>query len=96
MLENPDTLADTLVSARSDFADEAGLSVSLRQGGRLEMTTVRALPVPAMDSVSFRSLGAQVVLSGLRMTLNEGDSVPVTLEFGSGRSLEVTASVRSP
>ena len=68
----------------------------MQHSGMMQMAPVTALPVPAEDSVAFQPLGAHVMLTGLRRALLEGDTVPVTLEFGSGRKIEVRASVRRP
>jgi periplasmic copper chaperone A len=96
MLENRGDTADTLRAARSAAAEETGLHISTQRDGMMHMTEIPALPVPPGDSVAFRPLGAHVMLMRLHHPLRDGDSVTVTLEFGSGRSLEVRAGVRQP
>lgn len=96
MLENRGDAVDTLSGARSEDAEEAGIHISTQRDRMMHMTAVPALPVPPHDSVSFRPLGAHVMLMRVRRPLRDGDSVNVTLEFGSGRSLEVRAGVRQP
>lgn len=96
VLENQGASADTVRGASSDAAEMAGLHISTQQGGMMHMTEVPTLPVPARDSVAFRPLGAHVMLMGLRRPLVAGDTVTVTLAFGSGTSLEVRAGVRTP
>jgi copper(I)-binding protein len=96
MLENRGDAIDTLEGARSDDAEEAGIHISTQRNGMMHMTALPALPVPPNDSVSFRPLGAHVMLIRVRRTLRDGDSVNVTLAFGSGRSVEVRAGVRQP
>ncbi len=95
-LENRDTIADTLTGVRSDAADEVALHVSMQQGRTMHMTAVRALPVPARDSVMFRPLGAHVMLMGLRAAAAPGDTLRAVLTFASGDTTVVAAHVRTP
>ena len=92
--DGPET--DTLLSAASDEAASATLHVSTQRGSMMHMSPVTALPVPGEDSVSFRPLGAHVMLTGLVRPLIEGDSVSATLAFASGRTVRVVAGVRRP
>lgn len=95
-LANGGLSADTLTGALSQEAEVTELHVSTQHGGMMHMSQVTALPVPADDSVSFRPLGAHVMLLRVRRPLGDGDSVDVTLTFGSGRTLPVRAGVRRP
>lgn len=96
LLTNAGNLADTLTGISSAEAEDAQIHVSTQHGGMMHMSEVTALPVPADDSVSFRPLGAHVMLLRLRRPLVEGDSVSATLSFVSGNTLTVTAGVRKP
>lgn len=96
VLENRDSLPDTLHAARSGAAEMTQIHISMQQGGMMHMHELPALPVPARDSVSFRPLGAHVMLMRLGRRLAADDTVAVTLEFVSGRTLEVRAGVRQP
>lgn len=88
--------ADTLSGVRSDAAEEIGLHLSMEQNGTMHMVPLRTLPVPAQDSLVFRPRGAHLMLTRLRRALTDGDTVRVTLQFVSGRSIEVRADVRKP
>lgn len=92
--DGPET--DTLLSVSSEWATEAALHVSTQRGQMMHMSPVRTLPLPGEDSVSFRPLGAHVMLMGLMRPLVEGDSVSATLAFASGRTVRVVAGVRRP
>ncbi len=96
VLTNTDSIADTVRTVASADAEETGLHISTQHSGMMHMTAITTLPVPAHDSVSFRPLGAHVMLSRLRRPLAEGDSVLVRLDFVSGDSLDVLAYVRKP
>lgn len=95
-LANDGTLADTLLEVRSDDAALSDMHVSTQRDGMMRMSPVTALPIPATDSVSFRPLGAHVMLTGLVRPLVPGDTVTATLRFVSGASVTVRAGVRAP
>lgn len=95
-LGNGGTESDTLIGVASDVAARTEMHVSMQQGRTMHMSQVTSLPLPANDSVSFRPLGAHVMLMDLRRPLVPGDSLSVTLSFHSGRTVEVRASVRQP
>ena len=95
-VENRADVPDTLTSVRTGAAEEVGLHMSMEQDGLMHMVPLRALPVPAQDSVLFRPLGAHLMLTRLTRALAAGDTVSVTLEFDSGTSIEVRADVRKP
>lgn len=95
-LENSGARTDTLTSVTSDAAESASLHISTQHGNMMHMSPVTMLPVPAYDSVSFRPLGAHVMLTGLKRPLIEGDSISATLAFASGRTVGVVAGVRRP
>jgi copper(I)-binding protein len=95
-LGNAGSESDTLVGVASDVAARTELHVSMQHGKTMHMAPVTSLPVPAGDSVSFRPLGAHVMLTDLQRPLTPGDSLRVTLRFQSGRTVEVNAGVRQP
>lgn len=96
VLHNSVTTADTVIEVESDAAEQAMLHVSMEHGGTMRMAHLTSLPVPARDSVAFKPLGAHVMLSNLRRSLAEGDTVAVTLRFASGRTTIVRSGVRLP
>lgn len=95
-LHNSAADADTLIGVSSDVAQETMMHVSMEHGGMMRMAHVTSLPVPARDSVAFQPLGAHVMLNGLRRALVAGDTIAITLQFSSGRTLGVRSGVRQP
>lgn len=95
-ITNAATVADTLSGVRSALAEEVGLHMSMQHGRTMHMAALQSLPVPADDSVLFAPLGAHVMLTRTTRALAAGDTVPLTLTFVSGQSLEVRAGVRLP
>jgi periplasmic copper chaperone A len=95
-LANDGATSDTLTGVSSADANVTEMHISTQRNGMMHMSPVTALPIPAMDSVSFRPLGAHVMLTGVVRPLTEGDSVTATLTFVSGTTLTVRAGVRKP
>jgi periplasmic copper chaperone A len=95
-LANDGAEADTLKDVASGDAELTEMHISTQHGGMMRMSRVTELPIPADDSVSFRPLGAHVMLTRVTRPLVEGDTVTATLTFGSGKTVSVRASVRRP
>ncbi len=95
-LENRGTGSDTIAAVMSEAAAETAMHMSMEHDGLMHMAPLRALPVPAEDSVLFRPMGAHVMLTRLTRALAVGDTVRVTLRFVSGQVQEVRAGVRRP
>lgn len=95
-LGNSGSVSDTLVAVASDAAERTEMHISTQHDRTMRMSQVTSLPLPAEDSVSFRPLGAHVMLINLRRPLRAGDSVAVQLSFQTGRTVEVIANVRQP
>ncbi len=95
-VDNAAMVSDTLSAVTSDVAEDVGLHISMAQNGTMHMAQLRALPVPAQDSVPLRPMGAHLMLTRLRRPLVEDDTVVVTLTFVSGTTIEVRAGVRKP
>ena len=96
IVENIGVVPDTLIGVRTDAAEVVGLHMSMEMEGTMHMAALRALPMPAHDTVLFRPMGAHVMLTRLTHPLVDGDTVSVTLQFVSGKSIEVRADVRKP
>ena len=96
VIENTDTVPDTLRAVRSALAADAGMHVSMDRRGTMQMVPVRSLAVSGRDSVVFRPLATHVMLTGLRASIGAGDLLSLTLEFTSGTTLAVPVTVRQP
>jgi copper(I)-binding protein len=96
VLVNTGDVADTLKALRSEAATETTMHVSIDRGRTMQMVPVGALPIRPGDSLVLRPLGTHVMLTGLRQSLQDGDSIQLTLDFASGTSLAVPVVVRRP
>jgi copper(I)-binding protein len=97
-LTNQGGAADTLISVATDVAGVVELHTSeLDSSGVMRMRPLTdGLEIPANGSVSLSPGGYHVMLMNLRQDLVEGETVPLTLTFESGKTLTVEAEVRPP
>jgi copper(I)-binding protein len=97
VIRNVGPRPDALVAVESEVADTAELHDVSMADGVMRMRAVNSVAVPAGGGVALEPGGLHVMLVGLRRALAEGDSVPLTLRFRSGRILRLTAPVhRAP
>jgi len=89
---NQEDAADTLVKV-STTAGGAMLHRSTRTGNVSQMDMVASVPLPAHGRVTFAPLGYHVMLTGLKTSLQEGALLPFTLDFASGRQLNLDIHV---
>lgn len=94
VIRNPGAEPDALVSVETEVADTAELHSVTMDAGIMRMRAVDSVPVPARGEAALEPGGRHVMLIGIRRPLEEGDSVPLTLRFRSGASVDVVAPVR--
>lgn len=95
-LENGRSEGDSLTGVRSEAAERAELHESVMEGEVMRMRPVVGFALPSGGRLELRPMGAHVMLLRLRDPLVAGDTVEVTFDFASGRSLAVRAGVRTP
>jgi copper(I)-binding protein len=95
-LENPLPEGDSLTGVRSGAAERAELHESVMEGEMMRMRPVVGFALPSGGRLELRPMGAHVMLLRLRDPLVPGDTVQVTFDFASGRSVDVRAGVRRP
>lgn len=87
VVSNPSMYDAYLISAASEAAEK----VEFRDGSG---ASVRELTVPAYGKLSMEPGEAHMVLIGLSRALEEGETVPITLETDGGVELQIEAVVR--
>lgn len=95
-LENALSDGDSLTGVRSEAAERAELHESVMEGQTMRMRPVVGVALPAGGRLELRPMGTHVMLLRLREAIVPGDTVEVTFDFASGRSLAVRAGVRAP
>lgn len=95
-MENSLPEGDSLTGVRSAAAERTELHESVMEGETMRMRPMIGIALPSGGRIEFRPMGPHVMLFRLRDPLVPGDSVEVTFDFASGRSLAVRAGVRTP
>lgn len=93
VIKNASGKADAVVSANSPKAERIELHTHLMDGAVMRMRPVEKVDVPANGSAEFKSGGDHLMLFGLDPSVTDGSDLPVTLQFSSGASLDVTFRV---
>lgn len=93
VLHNRAEATDTILEVSADWADHAMIHETREEGGRVRMSHVPALPVPARDSVVLRPGGLHVMLMRLSRMPVAGDTVAWSLRMSSGATVRVVAPV---
>ncbi|SFU09379.1 copper chaperone PCu(A)C [Sedimentitalea nanhaiensis] len=86
---------DTLIAASSDIAARVELHTHIENDqGVMQMRQIEGgIPVPAGGSHALRRGGDHVMFMGLKMPLNDGDVVPLTLIFEKSGEMTVDVPV---
>lgn len=95
-LVNTERAAVTLTGAASPLADAVSLHMTHEMDGMVHMLPLDSAPIAPGDSLVLAVNAKHLMVNGLRRKLAAGDSLPVTLSFTGGRTLEFRALVRSP
>ena len=95
-VKNPGA-ADRLVKATVDpgVAQMAQLHTMVTEGATAKMQQVDGVDVPAGGEVVLKPGGFHVMLMNVQKPLKEGDSLPVTLTFEKGGTVQVIAAVKT-
>jgi periplasmic copper chaperone A len=93
VLHNRGEAADTILEVSADWADHGMIHETREEGGRVRMSHVPLLPVPARDSVVLQPGGLHIMLMGLARMPVAGDTVEWSLRMSSGATVRVVAPV---
>lgn len=94
-LRNTGSAPDRLVAAESPAARVVELHTHIRDGEVMRMRPVEAIAVPPGATVRLEPGGLHLMLIGLARPLARGESVPVTLRFERGGTLELRLAVEA-
>lgn len=78
-----------LVGAKSSVANSAEIHTHKKVDGMMMMTQVDAIDLPKNAEVILAPGGLHIMLMGLKKPLNFGDSIDLTLQFSSGKSVKI-------
>lgn len=95
-ISNSSNVDRKLLKADSPVAKTVELHNHINDNGVMRMRQVKEVEVKANDQVALKSGSYHIMLIGLKQTLNEGDSVPITLTFDDGSTKKIDAPVKMP
>lgn len=93
-LENISDREAVLVGATSDVAGHVEIHDTIDEDGRMSMTPVEDLPIPADETVELAPGGNHLMLMDINRPIKAGDSVEITLRFQDGTTQQITALAR--
>ena len=94
-LRNPTDSAAVLLAAATPMAGKVEIHRSEQQDGMWRMRRLADLPIPAGGSTTLAPGGAHLMLFRMEHALREGDTLPLTLEFDNGETIDVEIEVRA-
>ncbi len=95
-IENKGKIEDVLLSVRNPkLAERIELNDHIHEKGMMRMRVVPSIKVPAQKITWLKPHGYHVMLMELKQPLQEGDSVPLTLQFKHAGTLVVNVKVES-
>ncbi|NUR44799.1 MAG: copper chaperone PCu(A)C [Sphingomonas sp.] len=92
-LVNNGTTADRLLGATTPLADKVEFHKETEESGVSRMREVPSVEVQPGARVTFKPGGMHMMMIGLKQSLKEGQSLPITLQFEKAGSIAVTASI---
>jgi copper(I)-binding protein len=97
-LENTSGEPDRLVGVTTPAAEKSEIHETSNDGGVMKMREVKAgVTLPPGENISFKPGGLHIMLFGLKQKLNEGQHIPLTLNFAKAGSVDVEVYVeKSP
>lgn len=89
------TWADDLISAETSVAAKVEIHSASEEGGVAKMRQVDQVAIKAGDTVVLAPGGLHLMLMSLKAPLVEGKTIPLTLTFKRGRSIDIKVPVRA-
>jgi copper(I)-binding protein len=94
-IENPNTSPDKLVSVSYAKASSVQIHEMKMEGDKMIMRDIGTLVIPAKSKVELKPGGYHLMLMGLKEQLNDGDVLPITLQFEKAGKVDVSMPVRA-
>ena len=94
VIKNTSDADITLIGAQTPRAASVSIHESMMHDGMMSMQPLKeGLTIPAGEAVELKPHGYHLMLEKLVQPLQEGESIPLTLEFDGAEALEVELTV---
>lgn len=94
VVENPTATPRSIVAASSDVSDKVELHEMKNEGGKMSMTPVKKMDVPAKGKLELKPGSFHVMLFEVKKKLTDGEKVKLTFTLDDGTKVETEAQVR--
>jgi periplasmic copper chaperone A len=95
-IENKGNAADQLLGAESPLAQELMVHESKESGGVMKMLPRTSVGILAHGEVELKPMGIHLMAMGLKSTLKDSDTFPITLNFKRTGPVTVDVVVQPP
>ena len=95
-IHNASSAERKLVKATSPISDKVQLHTHMNENGVMKMREVPRIEIKAHGQTELKPGSFHVMLIDLKEPLQEGGTVPITLEFDDGSTYRVLAPIRKP
>lgn len=94
IVENPTATPRSIVAASSDVSDKVELHEMKNDGGKMSMSMVKKVDVPAKGKLELKPGSFHVMLFDVKKKLTDGEKIKLTLTLDDGTKVETEARVR--
>lgn len=94
VVENTGATPKSIVSASSDVSDKVELHEMKNEGGKMSMSPVKKMDVPAKGKLELKPGSFHVMLFDVKRKLVDGEKISLTLTLDDGTKVTTEAQVR--
>jgi copper(I)-binding protein len=95
-IQNTGQKPDELLGAESAVAESVTVHESKDVGGVVKMHKRGSVEIPPKGEIELKPMAIHLMLMGLKKTLNELDTFPITLKFKNSGNVEADVEVTAP
>jgi periplasmic copper chaperone A len=95
-IQNTGQKHDELLGAESAVAESVTVHESKDVGGVVKMQKRGSVEIPPKGEIELKPMAIHLMLMGLKKTLNELDTFPITLKFKNSGNVEADVEVTAP
>ena len=94
VVENAGATPKSIVSASSDVSDKVELHEMKNEGGKMSMSPVKKMDVPAKGKLELKPGSFHVMLFDVKKKIADGEKISLTFTFDDGSKVTTEAQVR--
>ena len=95
-IQNTGQKPDELLGAETAVAESVTVHESKDVGGVVKMQARHSVEIPPKGEIELKPMAIHLMLIGLKKTLNELDTFPITLKFKNSGNVDTDVKVTAP